>query len=74
MTNENIMTLEELRTRIDSIAEIATMADYEVAHIRLDELVADFIKYVASVGSHELKTLATEMINSDKLKFTRWYA
>lgn len=68
------MTKEEITQRIADIEEIKD--DSEVAHSKEDGLYADFILAVAKgdIDPAELRELATLVLSTENISFSRWCA
>ena len=67
------MTTKEIMERIQHIRDRA--ADPEAAHANEDKLRADFIRYVATLGSlSPLAQKAKLVLTTDDIEFARWCA
>ena len=69
------MKLEDVQARVKEIEDVA--GDYEVAHIREDELYADILKAIANGEIHsieEAKLLCAEALKTEQIDFARWCA
>lgn len=65
------MTTEEIQNRIEHIKEIA--GDNEEAHVEQDNLMRDFIRYVATFES-PIATKAKLVLTVGDIEFERWFA
>lgn len=68
------MTLEEIKKRIQDIKYISD--DDEMAHAAEDELMRDFICYVAGMTDEDnnLPDKAFEILKTQNIDFCRWCA
>lgn len=66
------MTKEQILLRIGEIK--ANTHDDEVAHLREDQLRADFIRFIVSGDNPDLAALASLVLSTDDLEFARWCA
>ena len=66
------MTLDEVKTWVAKID--AGSGDDECAHCEEDELHVAFIRHVAEVGDPALKEMATEVLKTGDISFSRWHA
>lgn len=74
MSTEIFMNIKEIQRRVAEIKECAAADDDEAAHAREDRLYEDFIVYISKNGSDEVKAMATEILKTADIKFSRWYA
>jgi len=59
----------------EQVSKISAMADDdESAHCAEDDLHVEFIAYVAQNGSAKLRDMATEVLKTSDINFSRWYA
>jgi len=65
------MEAEQVMARVREIARCAN--DPEMAHVKLDELLKDVLRQIAS-GCPDPAGLAREALKADDLPFDRWYA
>ena len=66
------MTIDDVRLAIADIK--SEKWDSEVRHIQEDKLRADFIAYIATLGIAGVSDVAAEVLKTDEIQFTRWYA
>ena len=66
------MTVDEVKAWVAKID--AGKDDDECAHCDEDDLHEAFIRLVAEVGDPALKELATEVLKTDDISFSRWCA
>lgn len=64
--------IEQIKTRIKHIREIAD--DDAMAHIKESELRDDFVVYIAQNGTPDLAEMATEILKTDEIEFSRWFS
>jgi hypothetical protein len=67
-----MMDIQEILSRVAKIEEESW--DDEVAHIKEDELRRDFIKHVAESGDKNLAEMASEVLKTEDIDFSRWCA
>ena len=67
------MTTDDIETRIEAIRNAANEWDFEAAHSLEDELMHDFIEYIASllVGSGSLRAKAVLVLSTKDIDFIR---
>ena len=66
------MNLETIKKELLAIWN--SRGDPEEAHCREDALMSEFISHVATHGKGEIKTMAIELLELEKMNLTRWYA
>jgi hypothetical protein len=66
------MNLEELRTKINRIEACA--GDDEIAHGMEDELMREFISYIAAGGVDDIQYKASQVLTTANIDFQRWCA
>lgn len=66
------MTVEQIKERVANIE--ACRWDFEVAHSSEDELMLEFIRYVAIKGSPTLREMAQEVLKAQAIDFPRYCA
>ena len=66
------MTLDEVKAMVANIN--TSEDDNETAHCKEDNLHLAFIRHVAKVGDPALMEMATEVLKTCDISFSRWYA
>lgn len=66
------MNIDEIRNRVAAIA--AMQLDDESAHSAEDDLLWDFVRYVAQAAPQPFAEMAAEVSKSFDLDFARWTA
>jgi hypothetical protein len=67
--------LQYIKEKVKEIEQIGLVAgDDESAHYEDDLLRDHFITLVAKVGSPELIEMAEEILKTNSMNFSRWYA
>lgn len=73
------MLIENIRKRVQDIATMAMLGDYEAAHAREDSLYHDFIKYVEICVEEgkwdpDMKQKVAAVLGTKHIDFQRWCA
>lgn len=66
------MNIETIQAKVNEIATKATNGDDEAAHALEDDLMREFIEYIAFIGFVELSEKARLILTTAKLDFQRW--
>ncbi len=66
------MNIEDVKKRVAYIESIS--GDDHSAHSEEDQLLLDFVRYVAEYGHDPLSAIATEVLKVDDIVFHRWCA
>lgn len=66
------MTLDEIKRRVDEIE--ASVWDDERAHSLEDRILLDFVQHVAANAPEPIASMASEVLRTTDLDFSRWTA
>ena len=66
------MTIKDVQYRVDGIRAIN--GDDEAAHSMEDDLMRDFIQYVADTATPSLAEKARVVLSTSEINFNRWCA
>ena len=67
-----MMTKETILTSLSKIEQLK--GDNEAAHFAEDALHQEFIEHVAAADLGELSEMASLVLSTQEMDFTRWYA
>jgi hypothetical protein len=68
------MTLDDVKAALAETADWAKEGDDEMAHREEASLREDFIRHVAEAGPPELAEMAREVLKTEEIEFSRWFA
>ena len=66
------MNIETIRAYVEQIER--TRRDGEAAHSMEDGLRNEFIEFIAEHGPEDLAEMAKEVLKTNEIEFSRWYA
>lgn len=66
------MDLEMIKERVANIKAFAE--DPEKAHALEDDLYKDFVRFIVLSGSPAQRAMARAVLETQQIKFSRWYA
>ncbi|NQU86725.1 MAG: hypothetical protein HQ541_13285 [Mariniphaga sp.] len=66
------MNLKEIKAMVANID--SAKDDDEMAHCAEDDLREDFIKHISKTGTKEQRKMAREILKTNDIDFSRWFA